>query len=73
MAAPVSEREKMLAGELYLAADPELVAMRASARALLRQYNASTEVCWLRKLLSYLQKGRNHKAGYSHAAPREFW
>jgi maltose O-acetyltransferase len=30
----VSEREKMLAGELYLAADPELVAGRVRARRL---------------------------------------
>ncbi|WP_136602424.1 sugar O-acetyltransferase [Salinigranum halophilum] len=34
-----SEKEKMLAGELYDAADPELVADRESARALTRWYN----------------------------------
>jgi maltose O-acetyltransferase len=38
-----SEKEKMLAGELYLATDPELVAARARARKLLRAYNQSTE------------------------------
>jgi maltose O-acetyltransferase len=38
-----SERQKMLAGDLYLATDPELVAMRKRARALVRQYNSSTE------------------------------
>ena len=38
-----SEREKMLAGELYLATDRELVAMRRKARRLTRLYNASTE------------------------------
>jgi maltose O-acetyltransferase len=41
--APVTEREKMLAGELYLAADPELVAARQRARRLTRLYNATTE------------------------------
>eukprot|EP00762_Andalucia_godoyi_P006135 ANDGO_00412.mRNA.1 putative maltose O-acetyltransferase len=39
----LSEREKMLAGELYQAGDPELVHMRATARRLTRAYNASTE------------------------------
>jgi maltose O-acetyltransferase len=38
-----SEREKMLAGEPYLAADPELAALRARARRLARRYNATTE------------------------------
>lgn len=33
----------MLAGQLYVAADPQLVAERARARKLLRAYNASTE------------------------------
>src|SRR4051812_42050398 len=35
-----SEREKMLSGELYIASDPELVAMRRSARGVLARYNA---------------------------------
>lgn len=38
-----TEREKMLAGELYLASDPELVQARASARDLLRQYNQTSQ------------------------------
>ena len=38
-----SERELMIAGELYLASDPELVALRRRARSLVRQYNGSTE------------------------------
>jgi len=38
-----SEREKMLAGQMYLAADPELVAARRRARRLCRIYNQSTE------------------------------
>ena len=38
-----TEREKMLAGELYRAWDPELLAARRRARALTRRYNASHE------------------------------
>lgn len=38
-----SERDKMLAGELYDALDPELVELRAKARALCRALNATTE------------------------------
>ena len=34
-----SEKEKMLAGELYLAADPELVAARTRAKRLLHRLN----------------------------------
>jgi maltose O-acetyltransferase len=34
---------KMLAGEPYLASDPELVAMRRHARRLTRDYNQTTE------------------------------
>ena len=36
-----SELEKMIAGELYLASDPELVAGRNRARVLFRRFNAS--------------------------------
>jgi maltose O-acetyltransferase len=39
----MTEREKMLAGQLYDASDPELAAMRRTARARMRAYNASTE------------------------------
>lgn len=38
-----TEKEKMLAGELYVAADPELTAARVRARRILRAYNQSTE------------------------------
>jgi maltose O-acetyltransferase len=38
-----SELEKMLAGELYLSADPELLAMRKNARVMCRLYNNTTE------------------------------
>jgi maltose O-acetyltransferase len=39
----MSELQKMLAGDLYLASDPELVAMRKRARKLVRVFNQSTE------------------------------
>ena len=38
-----SEREKMLAGELYDASDPMLTAIRLCARQLTRRYNQSRE------------------------------
>jgi len=37
-----SEKEKMLAGDLYDPSDPELVAERERARTLTRQYNETT-------------------------------
>lgn len=37
-----TEREKMLAGDLYRASDPELGAMRTRARELTRAYNDSS-------------------------------
>lgn len=39
----MTELEKMLAGELYWATDPELVALRKPARRLTREYNRSSE------------------------------
>ena len=39
----MTEREKMLAGALYLASDPELAQGRQRARRLTRLYNATTE------------------------------
>ena len=39
----MTEKDLMLAGELYLASDPELVALRLRARRLTRLYNATTE------------------------------
>lgn len=38
-----TEKERMLAGELYRASDPELVALRLRARRLTRLYNMTTE------------------------------
>lgn len=39
----LTERQKMIAGELYMASDPELVALRKRARQLLRTYNSTTD------------------------------
>jgi len=39
----MTEREKMLSGELYFAGDPELVALRQSARRWTRLFNNTTE------------------------------
>ena len=38
-----TEKQKMLAGELYDSLDPELVAVRARARDLCQALNATTE------------------------------
>lgn len=38
-----SEKDKMLAGELYFAGDPQLVAERSRCRLLLKQYNDSRD------------------------------
>lgn len=43
MVAERTEREKMLAGELYIADDAELTALRMRARRLTRQYNQTRE------------------------------
>lgn len=39
----MTEKEKMLAGKLYLASDPELTSERMRARCLTRLYNATAE------------------------------
>ena len=39
----MTEREKMLAGELYFAGDEELVVLRKNARRLTRLFNQTTE------------------------------
>ena len=40
---PTTEKQKMLAGELYNGMDPELVQMRSQTRQLMRLYNATTQ------------------------------
>ena len=42
----MTEREKMVRGELYSPADEELFAIRQRARRLTRQYNLTTEGEW---------------------------
>jgi maltose O-acetyltransferase len=44
--------EQMLSGELYDAGDPELVAARARARQLLREYNAAADTSVLGQLFA---------------------
>lgn len=58
-----TERAKMLAGELYLASDPELVQLRRRARRLTRAFNASPDddpaqrAALLRDLLAHCGQG----------------
>src|SRR5204863_197868 len=51
-----SEKQKMVAGELYLAADPELVAERAHCEQVLRDYNTRGEASVLQGLLGAVGK-----------------
>lgn len=44
-----TEKEKMLAGELYNAGDPQLTEERRRARRLTREYNSTTEDEWGRR------------------------
>lgn len=53
----MTEKELMVAGELYLAADPELVAERVAARAALRRFNGSGDVAELARLFGALGPG----------------
>ena len=48
----MSEREKMVGGELYLATDPELIAGRARARELTARYNAEPDPAVLAELFA---------------------
>jgi maltose O-acetyltransferase len=62
-AMPLSNKEKMLAGELYFANDPELTAERRRAQHLLAQFNASLvddlsrRTALLRELLGVVADG----------------
>ena len=42
VSAAMSNKEKMVAGRLYIASDPELVADRTAARKLVAEFNATT-------------------------------
>ncbi|HEX9951406.1 MAG TPA: sugar O-acetyltransferase [Rubricoccaceae bacterium] len=50
----MTEREKMLAGDLYVANDPDLAAARDRARTLVRTYNAAPDAATLRDLLGHV-------------------
>ncbi len=52
-----TEWQKMVAGELYVANDPELVRLRANTRRILRAYNASVEGADRAELLEELLGG----------------
>jgi hypothetical protein len=54
----LSEKEKMLRGELYFAEDAALVAERAAAEELQRRYNASGDRAVLVELLGACGEGR---------------
>lgn len=61
----MTEREKMLAGELYRADDPELLAGRARARAALRDWAADGDVHRLRALFGALGEGAAVMPGFA--------
>jgi maltose O-acetyltransferase len=52
-----TEKEKMIAGELYFAEDPALVAERESTRNLLCAYNYQNDKSALKKLLGNMGEG----------------
>lgn len=72
-----SEKDKMLAGENYLAHDPELAADRARARALMRAFNAEPGEAALRALIGACGPGASVRApfycdyGYNIALGRD--
>lgn len=68
---PLSNKEKMLAGELYFANDPELVGERHRAQRVLAQYNAtdaddqSVRMVLLRDLFGAVGDGADIQARFS--------
>jgi maltose O-acetyltransferase len=58
MSQPLTEKQKMLAGELYIAGDAELTAERRRAKLLCHRYNQAPvdlDLAALRELLGYEQ------------------
>ena len=53
----MTARERMLAGELYDASDPELVVARERARGLLQRYNSGSDAAVLNTLFGRLGEG----------------
>jgi maltose O-acetyltransferase len=63
-----TEKEKMLAGEIYFGLDPDLEAERQKAKALFRRYNQAESLperqAILRQLLGHVgQNSLTHPAG----------
>lgn len=64
----MTEREKMLAGELYDGGDPELMARWHRAKDLVRDYNSADSADLERKeaILAELLGGRGRACGLLH-------
>jgi maltose O-acetyltransferase len=60
----MSEKEKMLRGELYFAEDAALVAERAAAEILQRRYNASGDRAVLKELVGACGEGTTIRAPF---------
>jgi maltose O-acetyltransferase len=60
----LTARERMLAGELYDATDPELVADRERARALLQRYTSERDPALLGTLFGRIGKGTGVEAPF---------
>ena len=60
----MTARERMLAGELYDATDPELVADRERARALLQRYTSERDPALLGTLFGRIGKGTGVEAPF---------
>jgi maltose O-acetyltransferase len=60
----MTEKEKMLLGELYDAQDAELLAERAHAEVLQRRYREDGDVTMLRKLLGAVGEGTEVRAPF---------
>ncbi len=52
-----TEREKMIAGDLYFSEDPDLVAERARTHQLLDAYNATRDTAVLTQLIGHIGPG----------------
>lgn len=61
---PRSEREKMIAGELYVADDPELLALRERGRLAMVRYNAENDLAALRDIFAHLGERAKPRAPF---------
>ncbi len=59
-----SERDKMIAGDLYHAEDPELVALRERGRLAMARYNAGNEPSVLREIFAHLGEDATPRAPF---------